>query len=87
MGNVKTTHIKIASEKLIELYPEKFSIDFIKNKENLDGVMTFDSKITRNKVAGFIAHNLAKLQRLNTLKITYQNPNLDKRKRQRRRQD
>lgn len=84
MGNVKTTHIKIASQKLIELYPEKFSIDFEKDKENLGQLMSFESKTTRNKVAGYIAHNLAKLQKLHSLKITYQNPNLDKRRKKRR---
>ena len=84
MGNVRTTHIKQLSEKLIEAYPDKFSIEFGKNKQSLDGLICFDSKITRNKVAGYISHNLGKIQKLKTLKISYQNPNLDKRKKRRR---
>jgi small subunit ribosomal protein S17e len=85
MGNVKTTHIKVLSEKLIELHPDKFSTDFEKNKEALENLMSFDSKTIRNQVAGYIAHDLAKLSKLNSLKITYHDPNLDKRKKRRRR--
>ena len=85
MGNVKTKHIKILSEKLIETYPDIFSTDFGKNKETLDGMMSFDSSMTRNKIAGCITHNMSKMQNLHSLKMTYQNPNLDKRKKGRKR--
>ena len=84
MGNIRSTHIKLLSEKLIELYPDKFLNDFGKNKGLLDELMTFDSGMTRNKVAGYITHCLSKMRKLNTLKVTYQNPNLDKRKKKRR---
>jgi len=84
MGNVRTKHIKLLSEKLIELHPEQFSTDFEKNKGKLDELMTFDSRTTRNKIAGYIAHSISKLEKLHSLKITYQNPNLDKRRRKKR---
>ena len=83
MGNVRTKHVKLLSEKLIEFHPKQFSTDFEKNKGKLDELMTFDSKITRNKIAGYIAHNLSKLEKFHSLKITYQNPNLDKRRKKR----
>ena len=84
MGNVRSTHIKQLSERLIEMYPDKFSVEFEKNKGILDEMMTFDSSITRNKVAGYIAHSLVKMKKLHSIKVTYQNPNLDKRKKARR---
>ena len=83
MGNVRSTHIKQLSERLIEMYPDKFSVDFGKNKGTLDEMMTFDSSITRNKVAGYIGHSLVKMKKLHSIKVTYQNPNLDKRKKER----
>ncbi|MBD3155850.1 MAG: 30S ribosomal protein S17e [Candidatus Aenigmarchaeota archaeon] len=84
MGNVRTSHIKILSERLIELHPDKFSEDYDKNKENLDGLMTFDSKTIRNKVAGYITHSVDKLKKLDSLKVTYQNPEPDKKKKKKR---
>ncbi len=84
MGNVRSTHVKQLSERLIEMYPNRFS-DFEKNKGILDEMMTFDSSITRNKIAGYIAHSLVKMKKLHSIKVTYQNPNLDKRKKARRR--
>lgn len=84
MGNVRTSHIKILSERLIELHPKKFSEDYDKNKETLNGLMTFDSKTIRNKVAGYITHSVDKLKKLDSLKVTYQNPEPDKRKKKKR---
>ena len=83
MGNVRTKHVKLISEKLIEFHTDQFSTDFNNNKEKLDELMTFDSRKTRNKIAGYIAHNLSKFEKLHSLKITYQNPNLDKRRKKR----
>jgi len=83
LGNVRTKHVKLLSEKLIEVNPGKFSTDFGKNKGILDETMTFDSSMTRNKIAGYISHSLVKMKRIHSLKVTYQNPNLDKRKKER----
>jgi len=84
MGNVRLTHVKLLSERLIKMHPDKFSVDFEKNKRILDEMMTFDSSMTRNKVAGYIGHSLVKMKKLHSIKVTYQNPNLDKRKKLRR---
>jgi small subunit ribosomal protein S17e len=84
MGNVRTSHIKLLSEKLIKLHPDRFSEDYEKNKEVLGELMTFDSKTIRNKVAGYITHSVDKLKTLDSLKVTYQNPEPDKRKKKKR---
>ncbi|MEM5793298.1 MAG: 30S ribosomal protein S17e [Candidatus Aenigmatarchaeota archaeon] len=80
MGNVRTTQIKTISERLIKLYPNQFTFDFNENKKKIGEILPLESKIMRNKIAGYITHNLSKMNRLSTLKITYQNPNLEKRK-------
>ncbi len=84
MGNVRTSHIKLLSEKLIELHPDKFSKGFEKNKEVLEELMNFESKTIRNKVAGYITHSIDKLEKLDSLKVTYQDPEPDKRKKKKR---
>ena len=81
MGNIRSTHIKILADRLLEVYPDKFSTDFNKNKEVIDELLNFESKIQRNKIAGYITHTLDKMEKLKTIKVTYQNPNLNKRKR------
>lgn len=80
MGNIKTANIKTVSDKLLEMYPERFDKEFKKNKGLLDELMPLESKSQRNKIAGFISHTMVKLQKLHTIKISYQNPNLDKRR-------
>ncbi len=85
MGNIRSTQIKTLSDRLIEIYPDKFSIDFNKNKEAVDELISLESKSQRNKIAGFITHTIEKMGRLKAIKISYQNPNLDKRKKQIRR--
>lgn len=85
MGNVKTKRIKLLSEKLIQTNPGKFSTDFEENKKLLDEMMTFQSITIRNKVAGYITHSVEKMKKLDSLKVTYQNPNPDKNKKGRKR--
>lgn len=84
MGNVRTTHVKLLSEKLIKLHPNRFSKDFEENKDILEELMNFDSKTIRNKVAGYITHSLDKLEKLDSLKVTYNNPEPDKKKKKKR---
>ncbi len=85
MGNVRSTHIKLLSDRLIEVYPDKFSTDFEKNKEALDELLTLESKSQRNRIAGFVTHTQKKILKFQGLKISYLNPNLDKRRKKRQR--
>jgi small subunit ribosomal protein S17e len=54
MGNIRTKDIKKASFELIGMYPERFGKDFEANKQALKELKLLDSKIVRNKIAGYI---------------------------------
>jgi small subunit ribosomal protein S17e len=84
MGRIRTDHVKIMSEKLLESHPDMFSSDFSKNKEAIDNLLNIESKKLRNVMAGYIAHLVNKKEKLNTLKVTYQPPPPDRRGRGRR---
>jgi ribosomal protein S17E len=58
MGKAVPKAIKMRSESLIKLLPQKFSKDFEKNKRVLDGLEIPLSKTDRNLIAGFIARTL-----------------------------
>lgn len=55
MGNIMTADIKSVSSDLLEKFPDRFSRDFEANKKILRELKLFESKIVRNKVAGYIA--------------------------------
>jgi small subunit ribosomal protein S17e len=54
MGNIRTKDIKKISFDFIETYPEKFSGDFEQNKTSLAELNLKTTKLTRNRVAGYI---------------------------------
>jgi ribosomal protein S17E len=54
MGRIRTHFIKSLAEQLIKLYPERFSEDWLANRQVLDELRIIDEKFTRNKVAGYI---------------------------------
>ena len=60
MGQVKNVFIKHLAKSLIEKYPDKFTKDFEKNKEELDKLIELESKKIRNKVAGYLVHLMSK---------------------------
>lgn len=60
MGQVKNVFIKNLAKSLIEKYPDKFTKDFEKNKEELDKLIKLESKKIRNKVAGYLVHLMSK---------------------------
>ena len=55
MGRIKTSFVKHVAKDLVEKYPDKFSIDYEKNKTALKEVMIFESKRMRNIVAGYLS--------------------------------
>ena len=67
MGNVRDKNIKKFSKQLIEEYPDKVSTDFNINKQLLKDLKCINSKIVRNRVAGYI------VQCLKTKDNTYEN--------------
>lgn len=54
MGRIKTKDIKNLTFELVEAYPERFTADFEKNKEILNGLHIVADKRVRNKVAGYV---------------------------------
>lgn len=52
MGRIKQTYLKRVAVKLSREYPEEFSTDFQKNKENVGRYTDCSSKSMRNKIAG-----------------------------------
>ena len=54
MGRIKTTLIKRKTKELLELHREKFTTDFIKNKEVTQRLIKVSSKKLRNTVAGYL---------------------------------
>jgi small subunit ribosomal protein S17e len=60
LGQVKNVFIKNLAKRLIEKYPDKFTKDFDKNKDELDRLIRLESKKIRNKVAGYLVHQIKK---------------------------
>ncbi len=54
MGRIKTSFVKHIGRELYEKYPEKFTIDFGKNKEVMKHLVDVKSKKMRNIIAGYI---------------------------------
>ena len=54
MGRIRQTYIKRAARRLLERYPDKFSVDYEQNRRTLDGLASIESKPLRNKIAGYI---------------------------------
>ena len=54
MGRIRQTYIKRAARRLLERYPDKFSVDYEQNRRTLDELASIESKPLRNKIAGYI---------------------------------
>lgn len=55
MGNVRPTYIKRVAEKLVAEFPDQCSENFESNKELLEQYTNIESKVMRNRVAGYIS--------------------------------
>ncbi len=55
--------IKNLARDLIEKYPDKFTKDFEKNKNELDKIIELESKKVRNMVAGYLVHTIHKMEK------------------------
>jgi len=56
MGKVRPVFIKKVSKELIQKYPEVFSVDFEENKKKLQKYTVIQSKLVRNRIAGYLTH-------------------------------
>jgi len=60
MGNIRPTYIKRIAKELLNMYPDKFvASDFQHNKEKVAELADIDSKVMRNRIAGYITRILA----------------------------
>ncbi len=58
MGNIRPNYIKSLATQLLEERGDIFSIDFAQNKENVSKYTNIESKVIRNRVAGYIVRQL-----------------------------
>ncbi|MCS4540937.1 MAG: 30S ribosomal protein S17e [Euryarchaeota archaeon] len=61
MGRIRQLFIKRAASEVYEKFREQFSADFENNKKILAEVAKIDSKMLRNRMAGYIT-NLVRLK-------------------------
>lgn len=58
MGNIRPGYIKSLAAQLLEEHNDAFSLDFAQNKENVAKYTNIDSKVIRNRVAGYIVRQM-----------------------------
>merc|ERR1712066_605502 len=63
MGRVRTKTVKKAARLIIEKYYGKLSMDFQTNKKITEDVAIVQSKLMRNKIAGYVTHLMKRIQR------------------------
>ena len=56
MGRVRPVFIKKISHELMKKYSDLFSRDFEQNKNLLDEFVVIQSRVVRNRIAGYITH-------------------------------
>ncbi|MDR6222661.1 30S ribosomal protein S17e [Methanococcoides alaskense] len=58
MGNIRQTHIKNITFRLIENYGDVLTTDFDKNKLLVSQYTTIEGKVIRNRVAGYVTRKI-----------------------------
>jgi small subunit ribosomal protein S17e len=58
MGNIRQGYIKSLTALLLEKHSDAFSLDFNANKENVTKYTDIESKVIRNRVAGYVVRQL-----------------------------
>ena len=56
MGRVRPVFIKKVSHELMKKYSDLFTLDFDQNKKLLDEFVVVQSRLVRNRIAGYITH-------------------------------
>ncbi len=54
MGKVRTSSVKRIARKLLEMFPDKVSVDFNSNKELVRSNVYVKSKRMKNQIAGYL---------------------------------
>lgn len=58
MGNIRPNYIKALTNQLLEEHGDEFGTEFATNKELVTKYTNVDSKVIRNRVAGYIVRQL-----------------------------
>jgi len=58
MGNIRQNYIKALTSQLLEEHNDEFSTEFATNKELVTKYTDVESKVIRNRVAGYIVRQL-----------------------------
>lgn len=58
MGNIRPNYIKSLADQLLEEHGDVFTTDFTQNKESVARYTNIESKVIRNRVAGYIVRAL-----------------------------
>ncbi len=58
MGNIRQSNIKTIAFKLIQNYNNIFTTNFDENKGLVTKYTTIESKVIRNKVAGYVTRKI-----------------------------
>ena len=58
MGNIRPNYIKSMANQLLEEHGDTFTTDFTANKEYVTKYTNIESKVIRNRVAGYIVRAL-----------------------------
>ncbi|MCE8424001.1 MAG: 30S ribosomal protein S17e [Candidatus Methanoperedens sp.] len=58
MGNIRQGYVKSLTAQLLEKNSDAFGLDFSQNKENVTKFTDVESKVIRNRVAGYIVRQL-----------------------------
>lgn len=58
MGNIRPGYIKSLAAKLLEEHNDDFGLDFAQNKENVTKFTNIESKVIRNRVAGYLVRQM-----------------------------
>jgi small subunit ribosomal protein S17e len=62
MGNIRQTNIKRIAFSLIENHGDVFTKDFDTNKTLVTKYTTIESKVIRNRVAGYVTRKVARMK-------------------------
>jgi small subunit ribosomal protein S17e len=58
MGSIRQTYIKSTVDALLRKYPGEFSGDFNNNKEKVEKLSSVQTKVIRNRLAGYVSRRL-----------------------------
>lgn len=59
MGSIKQTYIKSTGHALLRQYPDEFTADFNANKAQVEKLTGTESKVLRNRVAGYVTRKIS----------------------------